>query len=63
MFSCCAQRPWSQFPLVSLARGNTGAEFCRTLATEPQGACKWAESGRVGAVSYTHLTLPTICSV
>eukprot|EP00969_Alexandrium_andersonii_P107076 4722817-Alexandrium_andersonii.AAC.1 len=27
------------------------------------GRPRWATTGRHGSVSYTHLTLPTICSV
>eukprot|EP00969_Alexandrium_andersonii_P031932 1394991-Alexandrium_andersonii.AAC.1 len=36
----------------------------RGLRAQPQGALRAAHRPRVpGSVSYTHLTLPTICSV
>ena len=41
----------------------TGANFSKRIRVANEVSPDWACSVHTGAVSYTHLTLPTICSV
>ena len=58
-----AHAPYSKFYVGAAIRTPSGAIFAGCNVENvayPEGTC--AEAGAI-AVSYTHLTLPTICSV
>ena len=57
--------PTQKYDRIVMAHGGGGRMTSRLIEKifYPAFQNKWLEQAHDGAVSYTHLTLPTICSV
>eukprot|EP00975_Prorocentrum_lima_P021979 4627592-Prorocentrum_lima.AAC.1 len=54
---------WKQSKFVEMWGKSMLLSLLRDVIDVEDGGCGFESLGRSGAVSYTHLTLPTICSV